>query len=212
MTPPSSAFATIFSPPSAPPSATPNTASAGSSPRRSRRRKRDSAPGSILRRPKRADTWAWWPKASNPTSRSSPKVSSRSPSASAPRCARESKSSTADSCVSRPGSSLLDHLVRAPEKGLRNREAEGLGGLEVDHQLELGRLLNGKIGGLRSSQDLVHVGGRAAGHVGQAGPVGHETASVHVLPLCIDGRQPVPLRQARDLASVHEPYRIRRQN
>jgi hypothetical protein len=38
---------------------------------------------------------------------------------------------------------LLDHLVGEVEHIRRNREAERLGSLEVDDQLELGRLLDG---------------------------------------------------------------------
>src|SRR2546425_8658892 len=37
---------------------------------------------------------------------------------------------------------LLDHLIRLEEDRLRNRQAECLSGLEVDHQLELRRLLH----------------------------------------------------------------------
>src|SRR5436309_10473546 len=40
---------------------------------------------------------------------------------------------------------LLDHLVRLEEDRLRDREAEHLRGLDVDHQLELCGLLDGKI-------------------------------------------------------------------
>jgi hypothetical protein len=42
----------------------------------------------------------------------------------------------------------LDYLICPLEERLRDREAEGLRGLEVDHQLELRRLLDGEIGGL----------------------------------------------------------------
>ena len=38
---------------------------------------------------------------------------------------------------------LLDHLIRPRQQRRRDREAEGLGGLEVDHEVELGRLLDG---------------------------------------------------------------------
>jgi hypothetical protein len=40
---------------------------------------------------------------------------------------------------------LFDHLVGGDEQRWRHREAERLGGLEVDHELELGRLPNWKI-------------------------------------------------------------------
>jgi hypothetical protein len=40
---------------------------------------------------------------------------------------------------------LFDHLVGAGEQRLRQGEAERLGGLEVDHQLELCRLFNRQI-------------------------------------------------------------------
>ena len=41
----------------------------------------------------------------------------------------------------------------------RDRQAEGLRGLEVDEQLELGRLLHGQVGGLGAIQDSVDMGG-----------------------------------------------------
>jgi hypothetical protein len=43
---------------------------------------------------------------------------------------------------------LPDYLFGRPSMRLRNRQAEGLGGLEVDHQLELRRLLDGRSPGL----------------------------------------------------------------
>jgi len=41
---------------------------------------------------------------------------------------------------------LLDHLVSGHKQGLRLGEAERLGGLEVDDQVELGGLLNRVLG------------------------------------------------------------------
>ena len=49
---------------------------------------------------------------------------------------------------------LLDHLIRAQQQQLRDSNAECLCGLQVDHQLELGRLLDGKIRRLGALQYL----------------------------------------------------------
>ena len=45
----------------------------------------------------------------------------------------------------------FDHLVGAREQGRRDFEAERLGGFEINHQLELGGLLDRDVGGLRSA-------------------------------------------------------------
>ena len=52
----------------------------------------------------------------------------------------------------------LDHLIRPIQHRLRDRQADLLGRLEIDHQLELRRLLDRQIGRLGSLQDFVHVG------------------------------------------------------
>src|SRR3970282_1413917 len=64
---------------------------------------------------------------------------------------------------------LLDYVVRPKAERFGNREAQGLRRLQVDHQLELGRLLHGQGGWLCALQDLVHEGrGGAAGGAGGA--------------------------------------------
>src|SRR3981189_1978375 len=65
---------------------------------------------------------------------------------------------------SRDGS--LNHPVRAQHQRLRDRNAERLGGLQIDDQLELRRLLDGKVGWLRALEDLVHVCGGASDEIG----------------------------------------------
>src|SRR4051812_27959543 len=54
------------------------------------------------------------------------------------------------SCCS---SSSLDHFVRAGEDRLRHGQAERLGGAEIDHQLDLHRLLDRQIGWLLALED-----------------------------------------------------------
>ena len=61
---------------------------------------------------------------------------------------------------------LLDDLIRPRQQRRWDREAEGLGGLEVDHQLELRGLLNREIRRLGTLQDLVDVGRSASEEIG----------------------------------------------
>ncbi len=53
--------------------------------------------------------------------------------------------------------SSLDHLVRPRQQRRRDRQAEGLRGLEVDDQLELGGLLDREVAGLGAPEDPVDV-------------------------------------------------------
>ena len=54
-----------------------------------------------------------------------------------------------------------NHLIGPHQHVGRNRQADLLGGLQIDHKLELRRLLNGKIRGLGAFKDFVDVEGSA---------------------------------------------------
>ena len=58
--------------------------------------------------------------------------------------------------------SSFDHLVGTDEERLRDCESERFGGPEVNHQLELGRLFDRKVGGFRAPEDAIHIIGTAA--------------------------------------------------
>ena len=63
-----------------------------------------------------------------------------------------------------------NYSVRPVQHRLRNRQADLLRRLEIDHQLELRRLLYRQIGGLGSLQDSVHVSGCAPVDVRESAP------------------------------------------
>src|SRR5262245_22626336 len=63
-------------------------------------------------------------------------------------------------CRNRPNNehhALLDHLIRPRQQRGWDREAERLGGLEIDDELKLRGLLDGEISGLGALQDSVDV-------------------------------------------------------
>jgi hypothetical protein len=67
---------------------------------------------------------------------------------------------------------LLDHFIRPGQHRGRDRQAQGLGGLQVDHKLELGGLLDGEVGWLGTPENLVDVEGGALGQTSLIRSVG----------------------------------------
>jgi hypothetical protein len=57
-----------------------------------------------------------------------------------------------ETCAPPQRQPLFNHLVGAAKECDRHREAERLGGLEVDDQLDLCDLLDRKVGGLFAAQ------------------------------------------------------------
>jgi hypothetical protein len=74
---------------------------------------------------------------------------------------------------------LFDDLVCPAKERERDYQLESLCSLEIDHEPELGRLLDWKISRLCALQDLVHVGSGLSERISKTGPIGHETALRH---------------------------------
>src|SRR5207245_7566048 len=85
----------------------------------------------------------------------------------------------------------------------RDFEAERLGGLQVDHQLEVDRLFHRKFGGLRTFKDLVDVAGGPEIQVRILHRVGHQSPGLYELARWIDGGQPMAGGQVNDRSPIH---------
>src|SRR5882724_10699128 len=107
-----------------------------------------------------------------------------------------------NSCSKCTHQSLLDYLTRLQQKRWGNPQAQCLGGLEVDDELELGWLLDREVSRSGPLQDLIDVGGGASVQVWVIRPIGHEASSLDELPGSRHGRQPALACQAQDLFPV----------
>jgi hypothetical protein len=88
----------------------------------------------------------------------------------------------------------LDHLVRSRQHSLRDRDADLLRRLEIDHQLKLRGLLHRKMGGLGAFENLIRVCGGAAAQINKAHAAGHKPPGFHILALQVYRQQPTHYR------------------
>ena len=84
---------------------------------------------------------------------------------------------------------LFDDPVRSPEDRRRDRQPERLRGLEVDDELKFRGLLDGEVSGLRTIENLVHLGCRAPKQILRLYAVSHQAAGVRKLREWIHSRQ-----------------------
>src|SRR5947207_6051287 len=108
------------------------------------------------------------------------------------------------------GNLSFDHLIRPKKNRLRNRQADLLGGFQIDDQLEFCWLLHRQITRLPAFEDLVNVSGSATIQIGNACRVGHEPPGDDKFLLSIHPWQPVFCCQLDDscLMSVEKPAAI----
>ena len=92
---------------------------------------------------------------------------------------------------------------------LADREAKHLRGLEVDHELELGRLHDRQVGWLLALENTPGVEADLAIGVGDAGPVAHQTASHGELAPFVDRGNGVACGQRDDLVALVVEVRVR---
>src|SRR6266536_794345 len=74
---------------------------------------------------------------------------------------------------------LFDHLIGPPEQRRRDRKAEGLGGFEVDDQLELRGLLDRQVTRLGALENFLDVDGGTAEEVRDVSGIAEQAPRFH---------------------------------
>src|SRR6516164_5141101 len=99
-------------------------------------------------------------------------------------------------------SESFDHLVGGGEEDGRNIEAERPGCLEIDDQLELGRLFDRQICRLGALKYLVHQPGDLSPETVEMDAIGHQATFPDRLPKAKHCRQPVLIGESQDARSM----------
>src|SRR6516162_8094664 len=101
------------------------------------------------------------------------------------KCLGSPRPDTLDSSFVRAS---FDHLVGAQQQCRGKVDTERFRGREIDGEIELDRILNRKVAGFHTTQNLVHVDRCAPKLVDVARRIRHETAGAYVLPVWIHPR------------------------
>src|SRR5262245_34256607 len=101
-----------------------------------------------------------------------------------------------------PPFTSFDHLVGERDDPRRDFEAECFRGFQIEDELEFGRLLNWKVGGFGTLEDLVDVAGGTPKQVLEIGPVRHERAGCHIFAKPLKRRQSLRDGEIRNALSI----------
>jgi hypothetical protein len=103
---------------------------------------------------------------------------------------------------------LFDHLIGPQQERFRYRQAERLGGRQIDNEIELGRLLDRNVGWLRTAQNFVDKVRSTSEQIGDIWSIGHKTTRYRVFPQAMHRWQSPSKGQAVDASPVGAHERV----
>src|SRR5215472_4406254 len=112
--------------------------------------------------------------------------------------------------LSQQHSCSFDHLVGAGDQRWWQVEAERLGCLEIDRQLDPGRELDRQISGLGALENPVDIAGPTPIALSLVDAVGCKQAGLDISAFGADGRQPRGERELRDLHTLRKEQTVYR--
>src|SRR5262249_22370992 len=107
-------------------------------------------------------------------------------------------------------STLFDHLVSTGEHGRWECETHFLGGLQINHQLILGRRLHGHLGWLLALENAINIVSRLPVLIEEVGSIGDQPPSGSEGALVVDSGQLVPRRKRDDQIAMKHCWCTRR--
>src|SRR5215471_6429240 len=99
----------------------------------------------------------------------------------------------------------LNHLVGGGQQCFRDGEAESVGRVEIDDELELRRLQDRQVGGVGAVENFASISASLTRPVCLVGSVAHQPAGYDMITVRISRRNPAARRQGGNLhASAKE--------
>src|SRR5262245_16881430 len=115
-------------------------------------------------------------------------------------------------CAGMTAEFSFDYLVGAREQCRGHSEADRLRGLQIDHQVILGRRLHRQVSGLLAFEDAIDVTRRAAELIDKVRPVRDQAARRGDVALNVGGGKFVPGCKRDDQIAMHHRQRTSRDN